>query len=595
MAGSPRIARTPWAVIAAIVLVVVGAIGAVRAALTGADFMYDLEQPRSALARTPPVVIDPATPRLAQRVLLIIVDGLRWDASRRMPSLDRLRGRGVDGHATSHYPSWSRPNYVSILTGVSPQASGVRTNRHYSPVALDTLMDRAQAAHVRSAAASDNSPLPALFLRPLDPARLAELDELDIDAMDDRDSEEARAAAGMEVRSPFDDARYAPWPGGVVEAARAQLADGAALEVVLIGVVDDAGHAEGAASDEYAAAVATADRMVARIVAAVDLDRDAVIVIADHGHTDRGGHGGVEPEVMTVPLVAAGAGIRAGAAPRDARLIDVAPTVAALLAMPAPGHGLGRTLTELLTLDPAAAAARTAADDARRATTTRVVADSRSTSLARALARRGLRLGGVAGLALALVAVALWLRRRGGLWFDRRTLVLGMPAFFVVYYVMVAAMGQRFSPSFLPAKGDLAFELAKYGVLGALAHVAIGWMVLRRHRSLAERLALANGNAAVGLFLTMVPALLLWALFPPPYTEVPGPRMLVIIPSLQVAVALYAFAILLSLAIEVVVFFARALDPSTRLIRLERATALARKQLEAAIPRAGDRDEPPAA
>ena len=36
-----------------------------------------------------------------------------------------------------------------------------------------------------------------------------------------------------------------------------------------------------------------------------------------------GGHGGIEPEVMTVPLIAAGAGIRGGATPVDARLIDV--------------------------------------------------------------------------------------------------------------------------------------------------------------------------------------------------------------------------------------------------------------------------------
>ncbi|MBK9033259.1 MAG: alkaline phosphatase family protein [Myxococcales bacterium] len=535
------------------------------------------------------MVVDPGTPRLARRVVLIIVDGLRWDASQRMTSLARLRALGVDGQARSHYPSWSRPNYVSILTGVPPQASGVRTNRHYTAVALDTLMDRAQAAHVRSASASDNSPLPALFLRPLDPARQAELDAIDIDAMDDPDSAEARAAAGMEVRSPFDDSRYAPWPGGVVEAARAQLADHAELQVVLIGVVDDAGHAEGADSDEYRAAVATADLMVGRIVAATDLATDAVIVVADHGHTDSGGHGGIEPEVMTVPLVAAGAGIRAGARPDDARLIDVAPTVAALLGFPAPGHGLGRTLTELLTLTPSDVAARARADGERLAVTERVVSESRKTTLARVLARRGLRLVGVVALAVVLIGGALWLRRRGGVSFDRRTLILGAPGFFVVYYVMVAVLGQRFSPSFLPAKGSLAFELAKYGVVGAVAHVAVGWLVLRKHKTLAHRLAIANGNAAVGLFLTMVPALLMWALFPPPYTEVPGPRMLVIIPSLQVAVALYAFAILLSLAIEVVVFFARALDPSARLLRLERAAAIARKQLGGNAPPA----EPP--
>ena len=556
-----RAARTLWAVIAAAVLAVVGVVGAVRAALLGADFMYDLEQPRSALARTQPVVIDPATPRLARRVVLIIVDGLRWDASRRMASLDRLRGVGVDGFARSHYPSWSRPNYVSILTGVPPQASGVRTNRHYTPVSLDTLMDRAGAAGVRSASASDNSPLPALFLRAMDPARAAELDGLDIDAMDDPESDAWRDSVAMEVRSPFDDSRYAPWAGGVVEAARAELADGAELQVVLIGVVDDAGHAHGADSEEYAAAVAAADRMVARILGAIDLSTTAVLVVADHGHTDAGGHGGVEPEVMTVPLVAAGAGIRVGATPQDARLVDLAPTVAALLAMPAPGHGLGRTLTELLTLDEAAAAARARADDDRLAVTAKVVSDSRRVTLARVLARRGLRLAAVVALAVVLVAGALWLRRQGGLSFDRRTLILGVPGFFIVYVAMVSVLGQRFSPSFLPAKGHIALELGKYGVLGVLAHVGVGWLVLRRHKTLAERLALANGNAAVGLFLTMVPALLVWALFPPPYTEVPGPHLLVIIPALHVAVALYAFAVLLALVIEVIVFFARAVKP----------------------------------
>jgi hypothetical protein len=166
--GPNRPATTLWAVAAALAIVVIGAIGAVRAAVTGADFMFDLEEPRSALARAEPRVLDPGTPRLARRVVLIIVDGLRADASQTMPTVARLRTAGVSGTATSHYPSWSRPNYVSILTGVPPQASGVRTNRHYTPVVLDTLMDRARAAGLRVASASDNSPLPVLFLRPVD-------------------------------------------------------------------------------------------------------------------------------------------------------------------------------------------------------------------------------------------------------------------------------------------------------------------------------------------------------------------------------------------------------------------------------------------
>jgi hypothetical protein len=405
------------------------------------------------------------------------------------------------------------------------------------------------------------------------------------------DPDEERRMPAFELRSAFDDSRYAPWPGGVVGAARAQLADGAELAVVLIGAVDDAGHAEGADSPAYRRAVAQADLAIAAIVAALDLTQDAVVVVADHGHTDSGGHGGTEPEVMTVPLVAAGAGIQVGATPQAARLIDVAPTVATLLGMPAPGHGLGRTLTELLAAPAATATARAQADRTRLAHTEAIVAASRRQTVGRVLARRGLRLAAAGAVAVILIGGALWLRRRGGLAFDARTAVLGVPAFFVVYYLMLAALGQRFSPSFLPARGHIAFELAKYGVLGVVAHVAVGWLVLRRRKTLAERLALANGNAAVGLLFTMTPAMLLWAWFPPPYVEVPGPRMLVIIPAVQVAVALYAIAVLLALAVEVIVFFARALDPAARLVRLERAAARARHQL--GDPGAGPASSPP--
>ena len=89
---------------------------------------------------------------------------------------------------------------------------------------------------------------------------------------------------------------------------------------------------------------------LARVLGKVDLDQDAIVVVADHGHTKKGGHGGTEPEVLGVPLIFAGAGIdRAGTA-TDARLIDVAPTISALLGIAAPGHGLGTTLTHVLRL-----------------------------------------------------------------------------------------------------------------------------------------------------------------------------------------------------------------------------------------------------
>ena len=226
MYRSPETAPTRQVVAAALALLVLGAVGAVQAGLAGASFMFDLEQVEPALARVPPAIETPDTPRLARRVFLVVIDGLRLDRSYELPLLDELRRRGVDSDATSHYPTWSRPNYVSILTGVPPDASGVRTNHHSTPVQLDSLMDRARAAGLRVATATDYDVLPRLFLRrPSAVGAVRTPLDLDLDTTIDVDNIEDPAksvrAPDADLASPFDDARYTPWPGGFSEAGSA--------------------------------------------------------------------------------------------------------------------------------------------------------------------------------------------------------------------------------------------------------------------------------------------------------------------------------------------------------------------------------------
>jgi len=568
-------------VAAAVTLLVLGAVGAVQAGLAGASFMFDLEQVEPALARFPPALQDPHTPRLARRVFLVVIDGLRLDRSYQLPFLDELRRRGVDSEATSHYPTWSRPNYVSILTGVPPPASGVRTNHHSTPIPLDSLMDRARAAGFHVATATDYDVLPSLFLRrrgtlaPIHapegagaPAALdtgtpsaPDVDEaatLDVDSIEAPAAQSGVHAPDADLASPFDDARYAPWPGGFSEAGSALAAGDADLVILLVGAVDAAGHAHGGDSPAYREAAVTADRAITRVLARVDLSQDAVIVTADHGHTGRGGHGGTEPEVVTVPLIAAGAGIRPGATATDARLIDIAPTVSALLALPAPGHGLGRTLTEILTLDDHARTLCLAADQARLAITRTIFRDAESAAAADVLAHRAQRIALVLGGALLAGGLAILLIRRRVLRLHRRVLLVSIPAFFVVYYGLLATLGQRFSPSLLPAQGHLAGQMVRYGVISMIVQLLASLWALRNQPTLGERLASANGIAWTGLMLTMVAAGLIWAFFPPPYVDLPGPVWLVLIPAALVAVACAAINVALTLAVEVIIFAARA-------------------------------------
>lgn len=505
-------------------------------------------------------------------MFLVVIDGLRYDKSYELPFLDELRRRGVDWEARSHYPTWSRPNYVSILTGVPPRASGVRTNHHGTPVTLDTLMDRGREAGLRVASATDYDVLPRLFLRPRPPgeSELApppppsdveldlEIEDVDLDTVEDEEIAAAIRAPDADLQSPFHDARYAPWPGGFAEAGSAVVAGGSELVVLLLGAVDAAGHAHGGMSPEYRAAAAKADHALARALSGIDLEHDAVVITSDHGHTDRGGHGGIEPEVLTVPLIAAGAGIRPGARPVAARLIDIAPTVSALLGIPAPGHGLGRTLVEILALEPQAESARVVADTQRQIVNWRVLATAEANAEIDVLENRALRILLVLGGAAAAIVFATMLIRRRVLRFDVRVLLVSVPAFFVAYYALIGAVGQRFSPSLLPAQGHLAETMAKYGLIAMVVQLGFSMWALRNQRTLAERLARANGIAWMGLMLAMVPAGLTWAFFPPPYVSVPGPLWLVLIPAVEIAVACAAVDVALTLMVEVIIFFSRA-------------------------------------
>ena len=64
----------------------------------------------------------------------------------------------------------------------------------------------------------------------------------------------------------------------------------------------------------------------------------------EHGGGARGAHGSTEE--MRIPLLLSGMGFRRGAAPHDARLVDVAPTICALLGVRSPGDTQGRLLSE---------------------------------------------------------------------------------------------------------------------------------------------------------------------------------------------------------------------------------------------------------
>ena len=71
----------------------------------------------------------------SQRVVLVLIDALRWDTSMDaavMPALKLVRAQGASALMHSRPPSYSQPGYATLLTGAWPEINDG------PPVNLDT-------------------------------------------------------------------------------------------------------------------------------------------------------------------------------------------------------------------------------------------------------------------------------------------------------------------------------------------------------------------------------------------------------------------------------------------------------------------------
>lgn len=277
-------------------------------ALTGADF----SGPRPNLDKPVP----DAVPR---RVVLVLIDGLRDDASRTMDSISGLRARGADVRLTVPQPSLSYPTWTTVMTGAPQQISGVTTNWFEGPVRVETLLDVA-AGSGRSVIVSGTDDLDTMF----------------------RASEVATAT---ELIAWNEDGYTSDL---IVDNALAldQQVGGADFIFVLLPDVDNAGHDFGGSSSEYADVVAKVDADLGRLIAGLDDGETTFVVLPDHGHIDTGGHGGWEEPVVRTFVAMAGPGVAQASA--DARLEDVAPTVAVLAGLQAPLQAVGTAIDDVL-------------------------------------------------------------------------------------------------------------------------------------------------------------------------------------------------------------------------------------------------------
>ncbi len=266
----------------------------------------------------------PAADPITSRVVLVVVDGLRVDASRQMPTLNRLAAEGAQRRIQVGQPSLSLPGWTVLGTGAWQEQSGVTTNWYEGSVKVDTIFEAAKRKGLTTALVGGSS-WAQLYPTGLDWVRTLE---------DPADAE--RNYASIEKNG-----------GEMTGLALEALAQKANLTLIHLPATDFAGHGWGGISKQYADAAQLVDSEIAQLVAAVDLAHTTFIVTADHGHTDTGGHAGWEPSVLYVPFVAAGQGIKPGQYP-DAFQVDVVPSLAVLLGTSIPAHNQGQAMLDIL-------------------------------------------------------------------------------------------------------------------------------------------------------------------------------------------------------------------------------------------------------
>ena len=310
---------------------VLGLIGlpllAAGAAFWALSLMNSAQAYRSPLSNNPPAAGQALGSPITRRVVIVLIDALRYDTSTNsavMPFLNELRAQGASAVMHSQPPSFSAPGWTTILTGAWPD---INDSQLFNPpdefsaraFTQDNIFIAANRFGLKTAASGyewfkgmlSSSAVTAGFYT----------------TGEDNAADNEVVAAAL------------PWLTGDYQ-----------LVLIHIDQVDTAGHLEGGPiSPNWNAAATRADSLVQDIVAKLDLTQDTVLVISDHGQINRGGHGGPEPVTLVEPFVLVGAGVIPGNY-GDVKMVDVAPTLAALLGTNIPASSEGHVLTTMLNL-----------------------------------------------------------------------------------------------------------------------------------------------------------------------------------------------------------------------------------------------------
>lgn len=318
----------PLIVLLAVAVLVVGLVQALVRLLLPGRMVVEVE-PRA-----------PATAALTERLLLVVVDGLRYDFATNpevMPRFSRAMQQHTSGEVWAARVSMTTSAVLAYATGQPGRLEQVLRNLNPDRTPFNTLFENAKSVGLSTALSGDPTWVQMYG---------AHIDEALLDPH------------GVAIDVDFNPKTFSD--------ARTLLAKKPSLMVVHFVTPDHQGHAYGVLSARYAAHLRDFDRQLFELLAEQPKDV-TVVVTSDHGATDTGTHGSDSVVQRRCPLFAYGPGIaERGRAHGRVEQVDLAATFAVLLGVASPAHGRGHVVAEWLELDDDTRA-RLACGEAERA------------------------------------------------------------------------------------------------------------------------------------------------------------------------------------------------------------------------------------
>lgn len=252
------------------------------------------------------------------KTLLILVDGMRPDAIENLPRVKAfLNQSSYSMNATTVMPSVTLPCHMSLFHSVEPGRHGTTTNVYMPQVRpvkglCEVLMECGKkcAFFYNWEEIRDLSRPNSLVFSYFCKGRVVGYDKANTIITD--------AAIDYLTKNETD------------------------FTFLYLGYTDMAGHQHGWMTDAYMEAIDNSWDNIERLVAALPEDY-TVIVTADHGGHDRS-HGSDMKEDMTIPVIIKGKDFAPNTVLDDVNIMDIAPTITAVLGIEPDSEWEGKSL-----------------------------------------------------------------------------------------------------------------------------------------------------------------------------------------------------------------------------------------------------------